>query len=624
MLLLALLATACAFYLPGVAPIEFSPGDPVELKVNKLTSTKTQLPYRYYSLPYCRPNPIKNTAENLGEILRGDVIENSLYEIQMKVEPVCKVLCSRSYTEHETKQFINKIKDEYRVQWIVDNLPAATAMFMEGGDMKYYQLGFLVGTAVVEEHAKEKSYYLNNHVTIKLMYHDTPNIDTEGNPTARIVGFELVAKSIEHRYAAPDHAIPVTCNPAQGATVPWQKLHGPTNVTFTYDVVWEASDVEWASRWDTYLLVTDAQIHWFSIINSLLIVMFLTGMIAMIMMRTLHHDLARYNRPETLEEQQEETGWKLVHGDVFRPPVMPMLLAVSLGSGMQVISMVIVTLFFAILGFLSPANRGGLLSVMVLMYVFMGSVAGYTTARAYKMFGFTSWKRMMLMSAMFYPGIVFFIFFFLNFFIWGAGSSSAVPFGTLVALLFLWFGVSTPLVYAGGFLGIRAEAIQAPVRTNQIPREIPTQVWYMSGPACVLMGGVLPFGAIFIELYFILSSIWLNQLYYVFGFLFLVMLILCVTCAEIAVVMTYFQLCAEDYQWWWRAFLTPGVCGLYVFLYSLFYYFAKLELNEGVPTLLYFGYTVIICLVLYLITGSIGLLSTFWFVHKIYASVKID
>ena len=57
----------------------------------------------------------------------------------------------------------------------------------------------------------------------------------------------------------------------------------------------------------------------------------------MIMMRTLHRDLRRYNDLESKEEAQEESGWKLVHGDVFRPPPRAGLLAVYLGTGVQVI-----------------------------------------------------------------------------------------------------------------------------------------------------------------------------------------------------------------------------------------------------------------------------------------------
>lgn len=114
------LGLAQAFYLPGVAPQDYAKashiavreysltcnlglpstdrlclalqGDKVILKVNKLTSTKTQLPYEYYSMPYCRPEKIMPSAENLGEVLRGDRIENSPYEVRGTRAPMYKCL----------------------------------------------------------------------------------------------------------------------------------------------------------------------------------------------------------------------------------------------------------------------------------------------------------------------------------------------------------------------------------------------------------------------------------------------------------------------------------------------------------------------------------------------------
>ncbi len=77
---LCLTGAAQAFYLPGVAPQDFKKKDVIVLKVNKLSSVRNQLPYEYYSLPYCRPERIVPSAENLGEVLRGDRIENSLYQ----------------------------------------------------------------------------------------------------------------------------------------------------------------------------------------------------------------------------------------------------------------------------------------------------------------------------------------------------------------------------------------------------------------------------------------------------------------------------------------------------------------------------------------------------------------
>lgn len=95
MLLLLQLVSALGFYLPGVAPKTFHYGQPVDLKVNKLTSSKTQLPYDYYALPFCKPEKIEYAAENLGEILTGNSIENSPYEISFLKEESCKFLCRK-------------------------------------------------------------------------------------------------------------------------------------------------------------------------------------------------------------------------------------------------------------------------------------------------------------------------------------------------------------------------------------------------------------------------------------------------------------------------------------------------------------------------------------------------
>jgi transmembrane 9 superfamily member 2/4 len=87
----------------------------------------------------------------------------------------------------------------------------------------------------------------------------------------------------------------------------------------------------------------DPRIHWFSLINSAVIVIFLTGMVAMVLLRALHKDIARYNQMDMQEDVQEDSGWKLVHGDVFRPPKHTLLLSVFLGSGSQLFMMVGVT-----------------------------------------------------------------------------------------------------------------------------------------------------------------------------------------------------------------------------------------------------------------------------------------
>jgi len=324
------------------------------------------------------------------------------------------------------------------------------------------------------------------------------------------------------------------------------------------------------------------------------------------------------------EDTTEETGWKLVHGDVFRKPPHSKALAVSVGSGIQLLVCSGVTLIFSAAGFLSPVHRGSILQGMLLLFTFAGIIAGYVSARFYKMWKGEDWKKTTLLTAFLYPGTVFVIFFVLNLFIWGTKSSGAVPFTTMFALLVLWFGISVPLVFLGAFFGYKKAPIALPVRTNQIPRQIPAQPWYIGGVFSSLVGGVLPFGAVFTELFFIMSSIWQHQFYYLFGFLMLVIIILVVTCAEISITLTYFQLTNEDYNWFWRSFFASSSSALYVFLYSCLYFYTRMQIGHYVGAMLYFGYMFVMSYTFALLTGSIGFSATFFFVRTIYGSIKID
>merc|ERR1740130_1324330 len=191
------------------------------------------------------------------------------------------------------------------------------------------------------------------------------------------------------------------------------------------------------------------------------------------------------------------------------------------------------------------------------------------------------------MTACLWPGFFFAVFFVLNLLIWGEKSSGAVPFVTMFAILVLWFGISVPLVYLGSFMGFKRETIELPVRTNQVARKIPDQAWFTHSIFMSLIGGLLPFGAVFTELFFIMSSIWQHQFYYLFGFLMLVIVILVVTCAEISITLTYFQLTNEDYNWWWRSFAASASSSIYVFMYSCLYYFTRLQIGHYVGALLY-------------------------------------
>ncbi|EEC84006.1 hypothetical protein OsI_30213 [Oryza sativa Indica Group] len=425
LLLIAAASPTAAFYLPGVAPNDFQKKDPLQVKVNKLSSTKTQLPYSYYSLPFCKPDTIVDSAENLGEVLRGDRIENSPYVFEMREPKMCQIVCKATISDKQAKELEEKIEDEYRVNMILDNLPLVVPIARTDRDALVFQGGYHVGVKGQYAGSKDEKYFIHNHLAFLVKYHKDENSDL-----SRIVGFEVKPFSVKHQFEEKWNDANTrlsTCDPHANKIVinsdTPQEVEAGKDIIFTYDVGFEESDIKWASRWDTYLLMTDDQIHWFSIVNSLMIVLFLSGMVAMIMLRTLYRDISRYNQLETEEEAQEETGWKLVHGDVFRPPTNSDLLCVYVGTGVQFFGMLLVTMMFAVLGFLSPSNRGGLMTAMLLIWVLMGLFAGYASSRLYKMFKGSEWKSITLKTAFLFPGIAFGIFFVLNALIWGEKSS---------------------------------------------------------------------------------------------------------------------------------------------------------------------------------------------------------
>ena len=117
--------------------------------------------------------------------------------------------------------------------------------------------------------------------------------------------------------------------------------------------------------------------------------------------------------------------------------------------------MSIITLAFAAIGFLSPSNRGNLMVALLVVFVLMGITAGYCSARTYKMFKGKRWQLCTTLTALLFPGITFGVFFLLNLFAWGAGSDAAVPFGSMMLVVVLWFGISVPLVFCGAWFGYR-------------------------------------------------------------------------------------------------------------------------------------------------------------------------
>ena len=74
----------------------------------------------------------------------------------------------------------------------------------------------------------------------------------------------------------------------------------------------------------------------------------------------------------------------------------------------------------------------------------------------------------------------------------------------------------------------------------------------------------------------------------------------------------------QNYHWWWQSFFVGGSSAVWIFLYCAWYYVTKLHIEGFVSAFLFFSYSLLACTVYGLLTGTIGFLTAYAFVRRIY------
>ncbi|GAB4820480.1 hypothetical protein N2152v2_007526 [Parachlorella kessleri] len=582
LLALALCVSAAASReLLGESNHKYADGDKIELYANKVGpfSNPTET-YQYYNLAFCHPKEGKEyKIEGLGEVLEGDRLVNTPYAIKFKTDQDNELLCSKELNEDELEEFREALAADYYFQMFMDDLPI---------------WGFI---GKVERVAEEEKYSLFTHIHFDIQYNG-------------------------------DRVIQVDISTDASKTVDISK-GDKVLVDFTYSVKWTSTEIPFENRMDKYakysFLPQHLEIHWFSIVNSCVTVLLLTGFLATILMRVLKNDFVKYSRDDEALEDQEETGWKYIHGDVFRFPPHLNLFAAVVGTGTQILVLAFAIFALSLLGTYHPYNRGALLTSCVVLYALTAGVAGYVSGRLYKIMGGSNWVRNVLTTACLFCGPLLVVFSFLNTVAIAYGSTAALPFGTIVIIIVLWALVTFPLTVLGGIMGKNTTAeFNAPCRTTKYPREIPPLPWYRQTFPQMVMAGFLPFSAIYIELYYIFASVWGHKVYTIYSILFIVFVILIIVTAFITIALTYFQLAVEDHRWWWRSIMCGGSTALFIYGYCFYYYHARSDMSGFMQTSFYFGYMFMVCYAFFLLLGSVGFRASYTFVRHIYRAIKCE
>ncbi|CAF1245058.1 unnamed protein product [Adineta ricciae] len=531
--------------------------------------------YNYFSLPFCRgtKTEISHYHETLGENILGVELEYSGVEINFKRDKPRTDICEKTMTPEAYDELTYAIKNHYWYQMFIDDLP--------------------IWGIVGEMDESGKSAFIWTHKKFEIAYNEDRIIDVNLTSEAKV------------------------------------NIKPNTVLKFTYEVIWKPTSIPFAKRFDKYLDPGFFQhkIHWFSIFNSFMMVLFLVGLVSMILLRTLRKDYARYGKDDDLDDMErdlgDEYGWKQVHGDVFRPPAHPILFASLIGSGYQIATVSTLCILTTI-AFDLYTERGLLFSTAIFLYAASSVVNGYAGGSLYARMKGQLWIKQLLVGAFLVPAIICSVAFLVNFISIYYGSSRSIPFTVMLSVTAICLFIILPLTAVGTVLGrnISGEP-NVPCRTNAVPRPIPEKKWFMEPNVIILASGILPFGSIFIEMYFIFTSFWAYKIYYVYGFMLLVFLILAVVTVCVTIVATYFMLNAEDYRWQWTSFLSGASSAFYVYLYAVYYFFFKTKMYGMFQTAFYFGYMALFSLGLGIMCGTFGYIGTQAFVRKIY-SIKID
>ncbi|KAJ6765639.1 TRANSMEMBRANE 9 SUPERFAMILY MEMBER 5 [Salix purpurea] len=582
LVLFFILAFSFGFSASSPSNHRYNAGDHVPLFVNKVGPLHNPSEtYWYYDLPFCHPDNIILKKETLGEVLNGDRLSSSLYELKFMEDKTGVTLCEQRLKGHEVARFRNAVIDDFYFQMYYDDLP------LWGFVGKIEEQSWILGE-------KKFKYYLFKHVQFDVLYNDNQVIEISA-------------------FSDPDHAVDITDDV-------------DVDLKFTYSVFWNATPSKFETRMDKYarasLLPVRSQIRWFSFYISIANIVLFTGLLMVFLKRLLKKDLGKFASGD--EEEDREVGWKYIHGDVFRYPQNMSLFCAVLGVGTQLLTVVFFLFVLAFVGMLYPYNRGALFTSFVLLYALSSVVGGYTTASFHNQFCETGWERSVLLSGILYPGPSFVILSVLNTISVSYGATASLPFGTILVILLIYMLLAIPLLAFGGFIGhlFRSE-FQAPSATKSHPREIPPLSWYRRTPCQMFIGGLLPFSAIAIESHHLYASLWGYKICTFPSILFVTFIILVMLTAILSIGMTYIQLSMEDHEWWWRSLLCGGSVAIFMFSYGI-YFFSRSSMSGFMQLSFFFGYNACMCYAFFLIISAISFRASFTFVCHIYRAVKSE
>lgn len=645
-------ASLSSLIFPRVPANDYQPGDNIEIYTDVLDSIDSPIPFSFKDLSLACTQPEPSSPKRgppipdgsaLGAELLGHTFGPSPVSLKVGENKGCTPICVIRMDRWGDKSGVHDaVHKNYRVQLLLDDLPVVVRESRRNRVTRGYPIGYTFSPTSAKRGIG--GVYLNNHLRFTITYRKgedyrigDPRGDTEG---LRILAFDVEPLSFRHKLGwdgddapHPDTTTPSGCVAPGASGVqrdPRTKLDiwTESKALLSYEVKWVSSDLPWSDRWDVYMLDTlQDDLYFIDTVNAFMMVLLITALIMIRVFRKRVEAGQNTNlQPLMRKALGEQNAWKELYGDVFRAPqYSPMLLSVMVGSGAHIGA----TFFSAILCFvlqLSPNNytsKGStFLTLALVVSAFSGAVAGYISARLYGCFDGKEPKRNAMYTTIAMPSALLIIFTMLNISLSKSHAATAISFLSLSRLYALWAIVFAPLSIWGSHLARVSEKQGYPTKTNDLVRAIPDLPKYSHPVLTAALGGILPFATVHGELWRVLSAFWLHQIYYTLGHLLTAFTILTILCAQVAIVLCYWQLNRQDHCWWYKSFWNCASVGVYVFFDAILFLRIVLNLDGAFSVIIYLTHASILSVCFGLYCGAIGVLASLCFNRIIYGTIK--
>ena len=615
--------------------------DILKITVKNLYSKKNQIPYDYDYLDLCLPLNKSRPKEGITELLTGKRMSYSNYYIYMNQNETCNLMCVKNFTSDDINKYSWLIHRKYSSTYYLDKLPSGYYKIKENKDTKNISHFVNYFSGIPLGFKKNNKFYINNH----LVFYVEIN---EQNNKFQVVNFFISAHSAKQKSdneCVNYENINSNNTPTSNTDIQnrefdildekilryykdaeWQELK-EGEIAFTYDVVFIKSNKTFSSRYDNYLSFGgNKKYHWGSLIISNILIFLFTLIIFFILSRTVKKDLDKYNQNITIGENVilDEHGWKQIASDVFRPPIHIKTLSAFIGTGFEIFCLIIISLILYLIGLIKPEIRINMLDTIFICFFVFSVISGYISTFIYRNNGGKQWLKNIIVTALLCPLIALMVLGLVRLLLTFERSNAGLKISHIALLCFLWLFVSSPLVFVGGLLALIKNNIKYPCKINALPTAIGPKPWYLHLQYISWIIGIIPFFTFFIEFVYLLNSLWSFNVYFLASYFSLALMMSIILTSEISIIFVFVNLCWGDHKWWWKSFFVSASPALYVFIYSVIYFFKNMELTRFSAIVIYFLIMILISVVVALVLGGLGTLITFRFIFYIYSKIKFD